>query len=92
MVKTEEFNPFEFMQSQAEIDAFLLECYEDEDPNTFVSALGYLAKHHGMTEVAKAAGLSRESLYKAVNGKVQPKWDTVRRLMRVLGVRLTIAA
>lgn len=92
MVKTKEFNPFEFMESQAEIDAFLLECYEDDDPNTFVTALGHLAKHHGMTEVAKAAGLSRESLYKAVNGKVQPKWDTVHRLMRVLGVRLTIAA
>lgn len=90
MVKTKEFNPFEFMQSQAEINAFLLECYEDEDPNTFVSALGYLAKHHGMTEVAKAAGLSRESLYKAVNGKVQPKWDTVHRLMRVLGVRCSV--
>lgn len=90
MTKLTDYNPFEHMETQAEIDALLLECYEDEDPNTFVSALGYLAKHHGMTEVAKAAGLSRESLYRAFNGKTQPKWDTIHRLMHALGVHLTV--
>ncbi|WP_084482721.1 addiction module antidote protein [Marinospirillum minutulum] len=58
----------------------------------FVNALRYLAKHHGMTEVARAAGLNRESLYKAFSGKVQPKWDTIARVMRVLHVDMTVVA
>ena len=44
-----------------------------------------------MTEVAKAAGLNRESLYKAFSGKVQPKWDTIARVMRVLHIDMTVA-
>ena len=91
-IKTKAFNPFDYMETQAEVDAYLLECFNDEDPQIFINALGHLAKHHGMTEVAKASGLSRESLYKAFNGKTQPKWDTVHRLMKVLHVDLTVAA
>jgi probable addiction module antidote protein len=91
-IKLSEFNPFERFETQKEKNQFLMQCYEDDDPNTFVTALGFLAKHQGMTEVAKAAGLSRESLYRTFNGKTQPRWDTIQRLLRVLGVQLTIAA
>lgn len=91
-IKTKPFNPFDYMETQAEIDAYLLECLNDEDPQLFINALGHLAKYHGMAEIAKASGLNRESLYKAFNGKTQPKWDTVHRLMKVLHVDLTVAA
>ncbi|MES9904856.1 MAG: addiction module antidote protein [Sedimenticola sp.] len=91
-IKTKPFNPFDYMETQAEIDAYFLECFNDENPQLFINALGHLAKHHGMAEVAKASGLNRESLYKAFNGKTQPKWDTVHRLMKVLHVNLTVAA
>jgi probable addiction module antidote protein len=69
---TTAFNPFNYMETQAEIDAYLLECFNDENPNLFVNALGHLAKYHSMTEVAKATSINR----KAFNGKTQPKWDT----------------
>ena len=91
-MKTRAFNPFDYMDTQEEINAYLLECLNDEDPQVFINALGHLARHHGVSEVARASGLNRESLYKIFNGKAQPKWDTVRRLMRALHVDLTIAA
>ncbi|WP_028298984.1 addiction module antidote protein [Oceanospirillum beijerinckii] len=86
------FNPFDYFETQEEINAYLVECFRDEDPSLFVNALGHLAKHHGMAEVAKATGLNRESLYKAFSGKVQPKWDTVARVMRALHVDMTVVA
>ena len=71
--KASPFNPFDYMKTQDEINTFLRECLEDDDPNIFVSALGHLVKAHGVTDVAEVTGLSRESLYKTFNGKTQPK-------------------
>ena len=39
-----EFNPFEMMETQTEINEFLMECYQDDDPNTFATTLGQLMK------------------------------------------------
>jgi probable addiction module antidote protein len=86
-----EFNPFEFMETQEEINEFLMECYQDEDPNTFVTALGQLVKLHGVTRVAEQSGLNRESMYKTFNGKTQPKWDTIVRVMKALHVNMSFA-
>ena len=90
-MKTTLFNPFEFASSQDEIEAILLECYQDDDPQLFIAALGQLAKHYGMTEVAKETGLNRESLYRTFNGKTDPKWTTIKKLIDVLGVKLTVS-
>lgn len=62
--KTTPLNPFDYIDTQDEINAFLCECLEDDDPNIFISALGHLVKKHGVTDVAKVTGLGRESLYK----------------------------
>jgi probable addiction module antidote protein len=89
--KTSTFNPFEYMETQDEINIFLRECLEDEDPNVFVSALGHLVKAHGVTDVAEVTGLSRESLYKTFNGKTQPKWDTIFKVSHAIGIQLAVA-
>jgi probable addiction module antidote protein len=60
-IKTKTFNPFDYMKNQAEIDAYLLECFNDNNPNLCVNTLGHLAKHHGMAEVAKATGTKKVS-------------------------------
>ncbi len=91
-VKTKHFNPFDYLETQEEINEYLSECFKEDDPQLFINALGHLARHHGMTDVAKESGLNRESLYKVFNGKTQPKWDTIHRLMKVLHVSLTVAA
>ncbi len=91
-VKTKLFNPFDYLETQEEINEYLSECFKEDDPQLFINALGHLARHHGMTDVARESGLNRESLYKVFNGKTQPKWDTIHRLMKVLHVSLTVAA
>ena len=91
-MKTQAFNPVEMLHSDAEIAEFLAEAYEAESPGFFIAALGQVVKHKGVAQLAEDTGLGRESLYKTFNGKVQPKWDTVHRLLKALGVRMTIAA
>lgn len=83
------FNPFDYMDTQEEISAFLLQCLEEDDPSVFVSALGHLVKKHGVSDIAYATGLSRESLYKTFNGKTQPKWSTIFKVSQAIGVHLS---
>lgn len=82
------FSPIEMLHSDAEIAEWLTEAYEDEDPAVFIAVLGKVVKQKGVSRMAEAAGLNRESLYKAFNGKSQPKWSTVHRLLHALDVRL----
>ena len=84
------FNPIDLLQGEDEIAEFLSEAYLDEDPNVFIIALGHVAKYKGIGDLAKKTGLNRESLYKTFSGKVQPKWDTIHRLLRALQLRLAI--
>lgn len=86
------YNPFDNALTDEDIPWFLTEAYLDDDPGVFITALGHVVKHKGVAQLAEQAGLNRESLYKAFNGKVQPRWDTVHRLLKALGVRLEIAA
>ncbi|TMN96877.1 addiction module antidote protein [Pseudoalteromonas sp. S558] len=84
-----DFNPFDYMETQQEINTFLEDCLADDDPNTFIEALGLLVKKHGVSDIAKATGLNRESLYKAVNGKTKPRWETIFKVTKALNFRLT---
>ncbi len=83
---TSAWNPFDYFETQDEINTYLRELLNDDDPMLFVSALGHLAKKHGMSEVARAVGVNRESLYKSFNGSVSPRWDTIMKTVRVLNV------
>lgn len=87
-----EYNPFDHLLTEEELPQYLTDAYEDDDPAVFVVALGHAIKHKGVAQLAEAAGLNRESLYKVVNGKVQREWDTIHRLMRALGVHLSVVA
>ena len=89
-MKTTKFNPFNYITDEAEIQAFLNECLHDDDPQTFINALGHLVDKKGVSEVAKLTGLNRESLYKTINGQTKPTWDTVYRLMQALKVDLSV--
>jgi probable addiction module antidote protein len=91
-IKTTAFNPMDFLQTDQEVAEYLMDAYQDEDPAVFIVALGHVVKSKGVTNVAKNAGVSRESLYKTLNGTVQPKWDTVHRLLRAMEIKLQIAA
>lgn len=92
MVKTQLFNPVDFLESDQEIADFLTEAYNDKDPAVFILALGHVVRNKGVSKMAEQTGLNRESLYKAFSGKAQPKWDTVHRLLHALDIQITVAA
>jgi len=87
-MKTSPFNPVEFLQNDAEISQYLSQAYEDANPDVFVIALGNVVKARGVSNVAREAGLNRESLYKIFSGKAKPQWGTIHALMHTLGFHL----
>ncbi|NOY94509.1 MAG: putative addiction module antidote protein [Deltaproteobacteria bacterium] len=82
----------EHLRTPAEMAAYLEACFEDGagDAAVIAKALGDVARARGMTEVARDAGLSRESLYKALSGERSPSFDTILRVIRALGLSLHV--
>lgn len=88
------FTPFdasEFLDSEEAIAEYLAAALADPDLDLFVAALGDVAKARGMTQIAREAGLGRESLYKALTPGSKLRYETIRKVMDVLGVKLTVA-
>ncbi|CCD30363.1 Addiction module antidote protein [Candidatus Glomeribacter gigasporarum BEG34] len=85
------FDAVDYLNSEAHCTEYLAAALEDPNPDVFISALSDVARARGMTHIAKAAGLGRESLYKALTPGAKPRYETIRRLMDSLGIRLTIA-
>src|SRR6266852_1636856 len=73
-----------------EMAAYLEACFEEADGDAafIAKALGDIARAKGMAQVARDAGLSRESLYKALSGERSPDFDTVLKVVGALGLRL----
>jgi probable addiction module antidote protein len=90
--ETKPYNPFDHLLTQADMGDYLTQAFLDDDPAVFVTALGHVAKAKGIAQLATDTGLNRESLYKALSGKTQPKWDTVQRIIKALNINLHIAA
>jgi probable addiction module antidote protein len=88
--KSTPFEISDYLTSKEDVFEYLRQVFEDGDVNEVAAALGHVAKARGMSELAAAAGLSRESLYKALSGERVPSSDTVFRIVRALGYRLTI--
>ena len=88
--KTSRYDVAEHLRTPEEMAAYLEACLEEADGNAaFVAkALGDIARAKGMTEVARDAGLSRESLYKALSGERTPNFDTILKVVGALGLTL----
>lgn len=87
-----EFEVAPYLDSEDAIAAYLTNIIEANDPALLASALGDIARARGMTEIAKASGLTREALYKALRPDAQPRFDTISRVCTALGVRLVAQA
>ena len=74
----------------AYLDAWLEEA--PEDTAGIAKALGNIARAKGMTQVARDAGLSRESLYRALSAEGNPSFATVMKVAKALGMKLHAAA
>ncbi|MEO7851733.1 MAG: addiction module antidote protein [Rubrivivax sp.] len=83
-----EFDAAPYLDSEASIAAYLTDILDANDASLLASALGDIARARGMSEIAKAAGITREALYKALRPDSAPRFDTVSRVCAALGVRL----
>ncbi|MEZ0469637.1 addiction module antidote protein [Luteimonas salinilitoris] len=80
------------LDSPAAIAEYLNQVLADGDTDELVRALGHVAKARGMTQVAKDAGLGRESLYKALAPGAKPRAETLFKVIRAVGVQLHAGA
>ncbi|PUE29417.1 putative addiction module antidote protein [Limnohabitans sp. JirII-29] len=87
-----EFDMAEHLDSDQAIAEYLTIVMEENDPSELTHALGVIARARGMSEVARAAGLTREALYKALRPNSQPRFDTIARVCTALGVKLVAQA
>jgi len=76
------------LKSEKDIAAYVTMVIEDGDAAELAHALGVASKARGMSEVALAAGITREALYKALRPNAKPRFDTINRVCGALGVRL----
>ena len=90
--RVKEFDPSAYLDNDEVIAEYLTAALEDGNPDVFLSAVGNVAKAHGMSEIASSTGLGRESLYKAFAPGARPRYDTVLKVLQSLGVRLTVTA
>lgn len=86
------FDASEFLDNEEVIAEYLSAALEDPNPDTFLRAVANVAKARGISQVAKASGLGRESLYKAFAPGAKVRYETVRKVLDSLGVKLTVAA
>ena len=87
---TSRYDVAEHLRTPDEMAAYLEACLEEADGDAafIAKALGDIARAKGMTQVARDAGLSRESLYKALSGERSPGFGTILRVVRALGLKL----
>jgi len=92
-IKTTRYDIAEHLRTPKEMAAYLEACLEESggDASFVAKALGDIARAKGMTQVARDAGLSRESLYKALSGERTPGFDTILKVIQALGIELHAA-
>jgi probable addiction module antidote protein len=87
-----DFDMAEHLPDEQSVAEYLTLVLEEGDPSELPHALGVIARARGMTEIAKASGLTREALYRALRSDAQPRFDTVSRVCAALGIKLVAQA
>lgn len=90
MTTTRPYDSAEYLDTDERVAEYLAAACEEGDAALFRHALGVAARAHGMTQIARTTGLSRESLYRALSDEGNPSLDTAMRVLKALNVRLTV--
>lgn len=85
------FDASDYLDNEEVIAEYLTAALDNPDPDVFLAAVRDVAKARGIATVAATAGVGRESLYKTLRPGAQPRFDTVRRLLGALGVKLDVS-
>lgn len=83
------FDAARYLEDDEAVAEYMTAIFEADDPDLLLLALSDVARAKGMAQVAKDAGLGRESLYKALAPGAKPRFDTVLKVAKALGVRFT---
>ncbi len=83
-----EFDMAEHLPDEQAVAEYLTVVLEENDPAALADALGTIARARGMTDIAKASGITREALYKALRPDASPRFETISKVCAALGVRL----
>ena len=86
------FDGSDYLDNEVTIAEYLAAALENPDQDAFLIAVRDVAKARGIANVAARAGLGRESLYKTLQPGAKPRFDTVRRLLAALGVKLDVSS
>ena len=86
------FDASDYLDNEETIAEYLAAALENPDQDAFLTAVRDIAKARGIADVAARAGLGRESLYKTLKPGAKPRFDTVRRLLSALGVKLDVSS
>ena len=87
-IKIIPFEMTDLLASEEAVAEYLSQVFADGDTNEIIRALGHVAKAHGMAQLARDSGLGRENLYNALKPGAKPRFDTILRVCRALGVQL----
>ena len=90
-IVTKPWDPADHLHTEEDMAAYLEAALEAGDPNLVAAALGDIARAKGMTQVARDAGLGRESLYKALSPAGNPEFATILKVITALGLQLHAA-
>ncbi len=85
-----EFDAAEVLTDEEAIRHYLALAFDDGDPRSIQTALGTVARAHGMTALAREAGLKREELYRALSETGNPEFATIMKVIGAMGLHLTI--
>jgi probable addiction module antidote protein len=89
--RTRRWDPAEHLETEEEMAAYLEAALEEGDSALIAAAIGDIARAKGMAQVARDAGLGRESLYKALSPEGNPEFGTILKVLAALGLRLHAA-
>ena len=89
-VKSRPFDPANYLKTDSSRVLYMNECLETDDPAFIADGLGVIARSRGMTQIAKEAEVSRESLYKSLSKKGNPEFATILKLMAALDLTLCV--
>ena len=89
---TSKFEIADYLDNKKMIAEYLNAVLEEGDSSELVAAIGHVAKAIGMTKIAEQTGLSRPSLYKALNKDSKPQFDTILKVLKAVGGQLKVAS
>lgn len=92
MKNTTTWDAADYLETEADIAAYLNAAFEDGDTSVIAAALGDVARAKGMTQLSKETGITRDGLYKALSPTGNPSFDTVQKVVKAFGLKLDVSA